>query len=109
MAKLAIWLCSGDCGLGGMGRRYVQSAGEPVSQAEAAEAIGLSSVTGSLPKVVKEARAQGWLAPAYGRGTAGVIGPGRFERQRPPRVYVCGRKPFPGGLATLGSLHGSRP
>jgi hypothetical protein len=59
--------------------RYVQSASEPVRQAEAAEAIGLSSTTGSLPRIVKEARACGWLAPAFGRGLAGGYRPGRVR------------------------------
>ena len=51
--------------------RYVQGASEPVRQADAAAAIGLTSTTGSLPNVVRAARALGYLAPAFGRGTAG--------------------------------------
>ncbi len=56
--------------------RHVQAASEPVRQAEAAAALGLSSTTGSLPRIVKEARALGYVAPAYGRGTGGGYRPG---------------------------------
>jgi len=43
--------------------RHVQGARGPVSQTEAAEALGLASAKGSLPRVVREARARGYLAP----------------------------------------------
>jgi hypothetical protein len=51
--------------------RYVHASEHPVSQIEAAEALGLTSTTGSLPRIVRFARDLDWIAPSFGRGTAG--------------------------------------
>jgi len=47
--------------------RYVQSVDHVVLRAEAAEALGLTSLKGSLPRVAQAARANGYLAEG-GRG-----------------------------------------
>jgi len=56
--------------------RLVWAAGEPVSQVAAAEGLGLASAKGSLPRVVKAARAEGYLVPrGPGSGTGYRPGP----------------------------------
>jgi hypothetical protein len=56
--------------------RHVHASDHPVSQAEAASALGLNSVSGSLPRILRFARDLDWIAPSYGRGTAGGYRPG---------------------------------
>jgi len=56
--------------------RHVQGASEPVSQIAAAEALGLASAKGSLPRIVKEAREKGYLV-ARGPGSGAGYRPGR--------------------------------
>ncbi len=58
--------------------RLVQAAGEPVSQVAAAEALGLASAKGSLPRITKEAREKGYLAPR-GPGSGRGYRPGPVE------------------------------
>ncbi len=64
--------------------RHVHASEHPVSQTEAARALGLASTTGSLPRIVRFARDLDWIGPSFGRGTAGGYRAGSVEPPAEP-------------------------
>jgi hypothetical protein len=64
--------------------RFVRAADGPVSQIDAAEALGLTSTTGSLPRIVRFARDCGWIAERFGRGySPGAVAPPAEPEEAP--------------------------